>query len=49
VVVPQGKALTTPPVTPFITVNRVNAVDKRTTPVIEVRSDQQAGNASKNS
>jgi len=43
VVVPQGKAPTTPPVTPFITVN------KRTTPVTEVRSDQQAGNASKNS
>lgn len=51
VVVPQGKAPTTPPVTPFITVNRVvNVVDKRTTtPVAEVRSDQQAGNASKNS
>jgi len=29
-VVPQGKAPTTPPVTPFITVN------KRTTPVTEV-------------
>ena len=49
VVVPQGKAPMTPPVTPFITVNCVNTVDKRTTPVAEVRSDQQAGNASKNS
>lgn len=49
VVVPQGKAPMTPPVTPFITVNRVNTVDKRTTPVTEVRSDQQSGNASKNS
>ncbi|KYN28424.1 LIM domain only protein 7 [Trachymyrmex cornetzi] len=49
VVVPQGKAPMTPPVTPFITVNRVNTVDKRTTPVAEVRSDQQTGNASKNS
>lgn len=49
VVVPQGKTPTTPPVTPFITVNRVNAADKRTTTVAEVRSDQQVGNASKNS
>ncbi|XP_018377540.1 PREDICTED: uncharacterized protein LOC108770443 isoform X2 [Trachymyrmex cornetzi] len=37
VVVPQGKAPMTPPVTPFITVNRVNTVDKRTTPVAEER------------
>ncbi|KAL6254454.1 hypothetical protein P5V15_014502 [Pogonomyrmex californicus] len=37
VVVPQGKAPTTPPVTPFITVNRVSAADKRTTPVTEER------------
>lgn len=49
VVVPQGKTPTTPPVTPFITVNRVNAVDKRTTSIAEVRSDLQVGNASKNS
>ncbi|XP_012541813.2 serine-rich adhesin for platelets [Monomorium pharaonis] len=37
VVVPQGKAPTSPPVTPFITVNRVSAADKRTTPVAEER------------
>ncbi|XP_018338680.1 PREDICTED: uncharacterized protein LOC108746415 isoform X2 [Trachymyrmex septentrionalis] len=37
VVVPQGKAPMTPPVTPFITVNRVNTVDKRTTSVAEER------------
>lgn len=39
VVVPQGKTPTTPPVTPFITVNRVN--DKPTSPATEVRHDQQ--------
>lgn len=39
VVVPQGKASTAPPVTPFITVNRVS--DKQQSPVTEVRHDQQ--------
>ncbi|XP_011158477.2 serine-rich adhesin for platelets isoform X2 [Solenopsis invicta] len=37
VVVPQGKAPASPPVTPFITVNCVSASDKRTTPVAEER------------
>lgn len=48
VVVPQGKTPTTPPVTPFITVNRLTNADKGS--VTEVRNDQQqAGNASKKS
>lgn len=47
VVVPQGKTPTTPPVTPFITVNRVN--DKQNC-VTEVRHEQQQqANASKKS
>ncbi|KAL0123979.1 hypothetical protein PUN28_006061 [Cardiocondyla obscurior] len=37
VVVPQGKVSTSPPVTPFITVNSLNATDKRTVPVAEER------------
>ncbi|XP_012057715.1 PREDICTED: uncharacterized protein CG43427 [Atta cephalotes] len=43
VVVPQGKAPMTPPVTPFITVNRVNTVDKRTTPerIVIEKADQE--------
>lgn len=45
VVIPQGKTPTTPPVTPFITVNCVHA-DKRSS-ISEVRDDQQTGNASK--
>lgn len=48
VVVPQGKTPTTPPVTPFITVNHLTNVDKGS--VTEVRNDQQqASNASKKS
>lgn len=39
VVVPQGKIPTTPPVTPFITVDRVN--EKQSSPT-EVRNDQQS-------
>lgn len=46
VVVSRGKTPTTPPVTPFITVNRVG--DKQTH-VTEVRSDQRASGASKES
>lgn len=45
VVVPQGKTPTTPPVTPFITVNRVNADKQNSIP--EVRDEQQTGNALK--
>lgn len=45
VVVLQGKTPTMPPVTPFITVNRVNA-DKQNT-VTEIRNDQRASNVSK--
>lgn len=48
VVVPQGKIPTTPPVTPFIMVNRPINADKQGS-VTEVRNDQQAGNASKKS
>ncbi|EFN87811.1 hypothetical protein EAI_12804 [Harpegnathos saltator] len=47
VVVPQGKAPTTPPVTPFITVNRVN--EKQTSEVRHDQQQQQVGNASKKS
>ncbi|XP_026667204.1 putative protein TPRXL [Ceratina calcarata] len=46
VVVPQGKTPTTPPVTPFITVDRVNEKQSSAT---EVRIDQQSSSPSRKS